>query len=396
MLDEILESEQVQLLQKALQDGESVLVEGLWNAPKALIAALAQKATGKHVLLLTGASIEETRLFYDFSPFTSCPVIDFPAWETLPSENISPSPDIVGERYQALRGILATDQPKIILTSLQACLQKLLPPASFTQLNVQLKVGETFEHQTLIDRLVAMGYQRCSVASDKGEFAVRGGIIDVFPVSSPDPYRIEFWGDEIESIRIFDPIGQKSVRQVDHVEMVPAQELELIKDRSKLSTLLDYLGANTVVIFDDLLALEDRYASLVSMCGTPTGSFSTIEMFLDQVEPLQKLFWSQNAIEELTEVKMLEAPTKYYSAKAPLHRISFEMYNRQLAATRWQSPFLSIADLLVPDSEDVSGLDLLLSLSNLPPEFRLFLLCGSELDEESLQKKIHDAQVILP
>jgi len=397
MLDEILEDAQVQQLQAALQDGESILIEGLWNAPKALIAALAQKATGKHVLLLTGSSIEETRLFYDFSPFTTCPVIDFPAWETLPSENISPSPDIVGERYQALRGILGTEQPKIILTSLQACLQKLLPPASFTQLNVNLKVGETFEYQKLIDRLVAMGYQRCSVASDKGEFAVRGGIIDVFPVSSPDPYRIEFWGDEIESIRIFDPIGQKSVRQVEHVEMVPAQELELIKDRSKLSTLLDYLGPNTVVIFDDLLALEDRYASLVSICGTPTGSFSTIEMFLDQVGPLQKLFLSQNAIEELTEVKMLETPTKYYSAKAPLHRMSFEMYNRQLSASRWQSPFLPITDFLVPDLEDTSGLDLLLSLSKLShADYRLYFLCSSELEEESLQKRIQDAQVFLP
>ncbi len=397
MFDEILASAQVQNLQSALQSGDSILVEGLWNASKALIAALAQRSTGKHVLLLTGASQEEIRLFHDFSLFTDCPIIDFPAWETLPSEKISPSPDIVGERYQALRGILAAEQPGIILTSLQACLQKLLPPASFTQLNINLKVGESFEYQVLIDKLIEMGYQRRSLASDKGEFAVRGGIIDVFPVSSPDPYRIEFWGDEIESIRIYDPIGQKSVRQVEHIEMVPAQELELIQDRSKLCTLLDYLGPNTIVIFDDLLALEDRYAALVSMCGTPTGSFSTIEMFLDQVEPLQKLFWSQNAIEELTEVKVLEKSNKYYSAKAPLHRISFEMFNRELVASRWKHPFITVVDYLAPDIEEVSGLDLLLSISKVKEEdLHLYFLCSSEIEEESLQKKILDAQVILP
>ena len=63
----------------------------------------------------------------------------------------------------------------------------------------------------MVEHLLKMGYQRRPVASEKGEFAVRGGIVDFFPVSSPDPFRIEFWGDEIESLRVYDPIGQKSV-----------------------------------------------------------------------------------------------------------------------------------------------------------------------------------------
>lgn len=397
MFDEILRSVFVKNLQTALQNGETLLIENLWNSPKAFIAALAQKATGKHVLILTGASLEESRLYHDFSLFTNCPVIDFPAWETLPTENISPSPDIVGERYQALRGILANDQPKIILTSLQACLQKLLPPSSFKQLNIALKVGESIVYQELIDRLLEMGFQRRSLAADKGEFAVRGGIIDVFPVSSPDPFRIEFWGDEIESIRIYDPIGQKSVRQVQEIEMVPAQELELIKDKSQLSTLLDYLGTNTIVVFDDLLALEDRYAALVSMCGTPTGSFSTIEMLLDQVAQLQKLYWSETLIEELSEVKLLEMPEKYYSSKSPLHRLSFEMFNRQLTACRWKHPFLTLEEFLSPEGQELSSLELLAGLGKFShTDLHLYFLCGSDLEEEALQKKILDAQITLP
>ena len=125
---ELLSNHKVAELKRALADQKSILIEELWNSPKALIASIAQDATGKNVLILTGASQEEARLFHDFAFFTNRPVIDFPAWETLPSENVPPSPDIVGDRYQVLKQIEQDSQPKIILSSLQACLQKLLPP----------------------------------------------------------------------------------------------------------------------------------------------------------------------------------------------------------------------------------------------------------------------------
>lgn len=267
MLKEFLRSERLIALQHALQNQDLLLIEELWNAPKALIAALAQQVTGKHVLILTGASQEEMRLFHDFSFFTDRPIVDFPSWETLPSENIPPSPDIVGERYQVLKKLLDSSEPHIILTSLQACLQKLIPPAVLQNLSLSLKPEQSPSFEHLIQQFIAMGYQRRPVASDKGEFAVRGGIIDVFPVSSPDPYRLEFWGDDLESIRIYDPVGQKSIRPIEQIEISPAVELELLDQQPLQTTILDYLGSETLVIFDDLLALEDRYASLISLGG---------------------------------------------------------------------------------------------------------------------------------
>lgn len=89
-LEKLLKSPKIFELHQELQKGASVLTEELWNSPKALVAALAQQATAKHVLILTGASQEEVRLFHDFPFFTENPVIDFPAWETLPSENVAP------------------------------------------------------------------------------------------------------------------------------------------------------------------------------------------------------------------------------------------------------------------------------------------------------------------
>jgi transcription-repair coupling factor (superfamily II helicase) len=254
-LKDILTSSKVQELECSFKNHESVLIEDLWNAPKALVAALASEATGKHVLILTGASQEEVRLYQDFAFFTNNPVVDFPAWETLPSENIAPSPDIVGERYRALHELSTSNKPHIILSSLQACLQKLIIPKNFENLYLILEKEKSYPFDALIEKLNKMGYERCSIASDKGQYALRGGIIDIFPVSSPDPYRLEFWEDDLESLRIYDPISQKSVKQAESLEITPAQEMELIDKASSLGTILDYLGPNTIVVFDDLLAL---------------------------------------------------------------------------------------------------------------------------------------------
>lgn len=398
MLKDILNSEKLLALHQALQKENSILVEELWNAPKALIAALAQQATGKHVLILTGASQEEIKLYHDFPFFTDRPIIDFPAWETLPSENIAPSPDIVGERYRVLKEIGNKKEPHIILSSLQACLQKLIPPASFNSMYIKLNTGDSFGFDDLIQWLVEIGYSRQPVASEKGEFAVRGGIIDIFPVSSPDPYRLEFWGDEIESMRIYDPIGQKSVKSVREIEIPPALELELIKQKENLTTILEYLGPNTIVIFDDLLTLEDRYASLTSLINTPLSSFCTIEQFLDLLKPLQKIFWPQQPIEELSDIRMVEKIGKsFYSESAPLHLISFQMFNRSFEAKRWQSPFIPIADFLTPEIENVSGEELLFSLNQLAEtDFNLHFLCATEAEEANLQKRILEGSIRLP
>ncbi len=399
MLKEFLRSERLAALQHAIQNQDLLLIEELWNAPKALVAALAQQTTHKHVLILTGASQEEIRLFHDFAFFTDRPIVDFPSWETLPSESIPPSPDIVGERYQVLKQLLSSSEPHIILTSLQACLQRLIPPSVFQSLYLSLRQGQspTFEH--LIQQLVTMGYQRRPVASDKGEFAVRGGIIDVFPVSSPDPYRLEFWGDDLESLRIYDPVGQKSVRPIEHIDIPPAVELELLNQQSLQASILDYLGPETLVIFDDLLALEDRYASLISL-GGKNRAFSSIEEFLDQLAPLQKILWTQRPIEELSEIQVQQPSkgTSFYSQGTIFHHLSFNMFNREWKVKRWRHPFNTITGyLFAPEEGEPSGEELIERLSQLAHRScELHFLCTNELEETNLHKRLLDANVHLP
>ena len=389
----VASSQALEKITSLLTEGHSLLFERLWNSPKALIASIAAKATGKNILILTGASLEEVRLFQDFKPFTDLPIVDFPAWETLPSENIAPSPDIVGDRYQVLHQIYESKTPHIVISSLQACLQKLLPPVRFKKLKFQCEVGKPLNFQETIDRFLEIGYKKSLVASDKGEFAVRGGIIDVFPVSSPDPYRLEFWGDELESLRTYDPIGQKSVKAVHSLEIMPGQELELIQKESNLSSILDYLGKNTLIIFDDLLALEDRYTSLLQFTGVGP-SFLGMESLLDLMAPFQKIYLSSQNIEELSEETAHKPRANYYTS---ISDMDFEIFNRKFSALRVPSPFKTLQETLFPEIEEYSALDLLGALGNLSKEtYKLYFLCDNETEKTKLQEQISEHSIHLP
>jgi transcription-repair coupling factor (superfamily II helicase) len=377
-------------LRQALKGNHDILIEELWDSPKALISSLAENITGKHILILTGASREEAALFHDFGFFTDTPVVDFPAWETLPSEKVPPSSDIVGERYEVLEKIVTTKKPHIILTSLQASLQKLIDPSLFHSLHFHIKTGEELPFDDLLDQFESMGYERRPVASDKGEYAVRGGIIDIFPVSSPDPFRIEFWGDEVESLRIYDPIGQKSINKINEITINPAKELELLENAPKLSTILDYLGKDTIVILDDLVALEDRYAKLTSMAEKGSSYFCSIEEFLDELSSFQKIFLTQTNIEQLSDVEILENVSgSLYSKQNPIYSIGFEIFLRRFKAKRFQSPFIKFSE------EGASEEEVLDRLADPELSDTWHILCSGEAEKNAFEKKLAERNIAL-
>jgi len=150
-----------------------------------------------------------------------------PQWEALPYEGISPSPEIAARRQHAvqrLREAVDKGGPFVLVAPALAAMQCLIPTLGTTP-PVELVSGRELPPGDLAERLVEIGYRRVDVVEHRGEFAVRGGVLDVFPGSARRPVRLDYWGDEIESLREFSPSSQLSTRPVVHVEVPAVREL---------------------------------------------------------------------------------------------------------------------------------------------------------------------------
>ncbi len=152
----------------------------------------------------------------------------FPAWEVLPYDRVSPHHAIVGERFSTLARLLCDPSPTgLLLTSLPAWLQRIAPPASVAAHVWQLKTGDTLDITLLKSRLSLAGMQSTERVLDRGEFAARGGILDVWPATEEQPLRLDMFGDSIDSIRRFDVDTQRSGESLDHFISVPVREVIL-------------------------------------------------------------------------------------------------------------------------------------------------------------------------
>ncbi|HYV00768.1 MAG TPA: CarD family transcriptional regulator, partial [Actinomycetota bacterium] len=156
-------------------------------------------------------------------------VVRFPAWESLPYEGISPGPQVAGARARAIHRVRHAQGRLVVVAPVLAGLQGLVPDLG-THEPLAIEAGTTLGPHILIERLVAMGYARAEVVEHRGEFAVRGGIVDLFPSTARRPSRLEYFGDEVESLREFAPATQLSTGRIDRVEVYPCRELVVGED----------------------------------------------------------------------------------------------------------------------------------------------------------------------
>lgn len=352
----------------------SLVIEELWDAPKAALLKLIVQSTQKNILFITADS-RESKLLDDCPYFHLSHVYDFPSWETLPGEEIEPNPDIVGKRFQIFHELLCNNSAKIIVCPLQALLQKTLSPTTLKPLMHAWKVGDTLPFSSLPEILSSLGYKRKAIVCDKAEFAVRGGIIDLFPLASTDPYRLDFFGDTLEQIRTFDPIGQKSTGKVSSLFLCPADELQLLHKETHLSTLLDFMPQDTLLIFDDLLALEDKALSLHKLSHTFSRFFLTFDDLLHLTKPYNSLYFTKEALKDLSDIHITKKVGRdFYSGKNPLQPLSFEMFHKKITSKKWKHPFLPVQGLL-------PALDR-------SPHLIPYFICATESEEQALKEKI--------
>jgi transcription-repair coupling factor (mfd) len=308
------------------------------SAASLWLAEAARRASGPLLVIASdarrAARMEEELKF--FAP-AGIPVESFPDWETLPYDLFSPHPDIVSQRLRML-ATLPRLAKGIVVVDLETILQR-LPPQTYIDAHAfDLSVGERLDLAAFRERLAGAGYVASSQVMAPGEFAVRGSLIDLFPMGSAAPYRIDLFDDEIESIRLFDPETQRSGERTESLRLLPAREFPLTSDgiqqfkrrfRTRFegdltkmpiykdiaegvppagieyylplffdatATLLDYVPGNTTIVLDDDAAgaaqrafaeIEQRYEQRSHDATRPI--LRPEEVFVPAQELLQRL-----------------------------------------------------------------------------------------------------------
>ncbi len=206
-----------------------------WRAPASPTAlawflARAAEAHDGPLLLVArdnqGAHQLEADLHTLLGPQTALPVLHFPDWETLPYDRFSPHPDIISQRLAALHALPALKRG-IVVVPVQTLMQRLPPLRYVVGGSFDLKVGQTLDFDQEKRRLEAASYRNVPQVLDPGDFAIRGGLLDVYPMGANAPLRIELLDDTIDSIRRFDPETQRSLEKTDAVRMLPGREVPL-------------------------------------------------------------------------------------------------------------------------------------------------------------------------
>jgi len=199
------------------------------SADALLLAQLARRCagTGTALAIVTAEPSDAQRLA-DELPFfdPALRVAQFPDWETLPYDTFSPHQDLISERLATLWRLLQRDVDVVLMPATTA-LTRLAPPSFLAATTFNFRQKEKLDEARLKAQLTLAGYQHVSQVVSPGEYAVRGGLIDLFPMGSPVPYRVDLFGDEVDSIRTFDPDSQRSLYPVPAVRLLPGREFPL-------------------------------------------------------------------------------------------------------------------------------------------------------------------------
>ncbi|WP_213318058.1 transcription-repair coupling factor [Chlamydiifrater volucris] len=244
--------------------------------------------------------------------------------------------DAVGKRDSLLHSLSEKKGPVICLTTLKALLEKTPTPKESSSRHITLSVNDEINSELVIDLLRELGYQHKTLAVEKGEFACRGGIVDIFPLSSTEPVRLEFWGEILSSIRVYDPKSQLSTGKTSKINITPASDFS----RENFSgSLTDYFDSQTLYIFDEVIDLENDYANQVGIFRTHEKQFLPISKLWSDIANNPKLFLSSQVLPQET-----------------LHNDVIDILSSTFPIKRVASPFLKIDQEFIHDEENANAL----------------------------------------
>ncbi|EFR89039.1 transcription-repair-coupling factor, partial [Listeria marthii FSL S4-120] len=255
----IYEQKDIRAVLKALDEKEKAqLVTGLTGSSRALFASVVEGASKRPVVFVTHNLYHAQKLYDDLLSLIDVDrLFLYPADELISSELSISSPELRGQRVEAL-DFLLSGKPGIVIVPV-AGLRKMLPPVSlWKDFNISIAEGEEIDPDVLRQKLVTMGYTMSGMVNTPGEFSVRGGIIDIYPITEEFPIRIELFDTEVDSLRFFDVETQRSTTRVEEFRLLPATEI--ILDQSYYPDIVQRLEKKMTLTLNELKEDADKQA----------------------------------------------------------------------------------------------------------------------------------------
>jgi transcription-repair coupling factor (superfamily II helicase) len=252
---------------------------------------------------------------------TSLNILDFSSWEVLAFDHFSPHPDIVSSRLETLSK-LPSLKSGIVITTLETLSQRLCPKNYIEIYSLHLKTNQNLEIESFSENLIKIGYRRVTTVMEQGEFCIKGALIDLYPMGTNNPYRIDLFDNEIDSIRSFDTSSQRSIEIVKEIKLLPAREFAT--DSESIATFKDnYLsefGNTDGFIYSEVS--EGRY---------PGGIEFYLPLFFKETETLfdyisnEPVIVYQKGLGEAMELQTKELLERFEYCKGSLERLPLEI-----------------------------------------------------------------------
>ncbi|MEE8395647.1 MAG: transcription-repair coupling factor [bacterium] len=209
---------------RRVEGKKPLVLNGVRGGGKAWFLAELARRVAQPLVVVTESFQQAEELQQDLAFFSGAGrAFFFPPWDTIPYDSFSPNKDLVARRFEALAALMAGRCP-ILVTTPEAMMQGMIPAGVLRELSFTLDRGGRYPRQELVTGLIRAGFVRVDLVEERGEFSARGEIVDVFPIDSENPVRLDFFDDDLENLRFFDVGTQKSFGEITEVTVFPAAE----------------------------------------------------------------------------------------------------------------------------------------------------------------------------
>jgi len=237
---------------------KQTVVYGMAGSQKAAVIAAAYSKAPRVTAIITSTADAVDQMRGDLQFFLpDADILELPAVDVVSFATAAKGVELAAKRMEAL-GHLLRGQKLILLASTEAAVQKGMSRQEFERASINLSIGMTVEREEILTRLVQLGYARTEQVENIGQFSGRGGIIDVYPINAQSPVRMEFFDNEIDSLRQFDVASQRSIGNIGSVDILPL----LPQEDGKPSMFLSYLDKNATVIFDEPARIREQLRTI--------------------------------------------------------------------------------------------------------------------------------------